>query len=103
MTSGYAPLSARIIQALLGNTSPMEDVAKLNGFAYVHEDQIVQESVDSVDVVVFVGGMTYMEVAAVRLLRKLLPSLKVLIVTTEMIQPQALLKSIVNNSLLLDD
>ena len=103
VTSGYAPLSARIIQALLGNTSPMEDVAKLNGFAYVHEDQIVQESVDSVDVVVFVGGMTYMEVAAVRLLRKLLPSLKVLIVTTEMIQPQALLKTIVNNSLLLDD
>ena len=95
VTSGYAPLSARIVQALLQGTSAMEDVAKAVGFEYAREDGVARERAGSVEVVVFVGGATYMEVAAIRLLRSMLEGEKIVVMTTEMIESFGLLRKMV--------
>ena len=95
MTSGYAPLLARVLQALLQATAPMEDVAKAVGFEYFREDRARRERAGGVDVVVAVGGLTYMEVAAIRLLRSMVEGERLVMMTTEMIESFALLRKMV--------
>ena len=95
MTSGYAPLLARIVQALLQSTARMEDVGKAVGFEYFREEGKGRERTGGVDVVVVVGGLTYMEVAAMRLLRTMVEGEKLVMMTTEMIESFAMLRRIV--------
>ena len=95
MTSGYAPLLARIVQALLQSTARMEDVGKAMGFEYFREEGKGRERAGGVDVVVVVGGLTYMEVAAMRLLRPMVEGEKLVMMTTEMIESFAMLRRIV--------
>ena len=95
MTSGYAPLLARIVQALLQSTARMEDVGKAVGFEYFREEGKGRGRTGGVDGVVVVGGLTYMEVAAMRLLRTMVEGEKLVMMTTEMIESFAMLRRIV--------
>lgn len=54
VTSGYAPISARVLQALLFNTALMTEVTKLIGASYSHREQEV-EMVESEKRVVVIG------------------------------------------------
>lgn len=73
----------------------MEDVGKAVGFEYFREEGKGRERAGGVDVVVVVGGLTYMEVAAMRLLRTMVEGEKLVMMTTEMIESFAMLRRIV--------
>lgn len=73
----------------------MEDVGKAVGFEYFREEGKGRERTGGVDVVVVVGGLTYMEVAAMRLLRTMVEGEKLVMMTTEMIESFAMLRRIV--------
>ena len=69
----------------------MEDVGKAVGFEYFREEGKGKERTGGVDVVVVVGGLTYMEVAGMRLLRTMVEGEKLVMITTEMIESFAML------------
>ena len=93
VTSGYAPISARLVQAAVFNTSPLADVAKLLGCEYTHEEQrAVVETENNKTMVVFIGGVSLVEVSAIRLLKKLDPSAECVILTTNILEENEILK-----------
>lgn len=104
VTSGYAPISARVLQALLFNTAPMTEVTKLIGASYSHREQEVEmvESEKRVVVIVFVGGLTYLEVSAIRLLQRMNPALQILFLTTNMVKEKSVMEGLLRRSQLQD-
>ena len=71
VTSGYAPVSAKLVERILGGEGVSADVARLVGCEYDHEVlQRPREEAKQAVVVFFVGGVTYMEIAALRFLAK---------------------------------
>ena len=100
VTSGYAPLSARIVQAAALNTSPLEDVAKVIGFEYSSVSQRITSAPEkNVILVAVLGGLSYMEVSAIRLIEKQNPDIEFVFLTTNMTKRSELVKSMVVDSL----
>lgn len=78
----------------------MTDVAKLIGASYSHREQEV-EMVDSekrVVVIAFVGGLTYLEVSAVRLLQRMNPSLQIVFLATNMVKEKSVMEELLRRS-----
>lgn len=75
---------------MLFNTALMTEVTKLIGASYSHREQEVEmvESEKRVVVIVFVGGLTYLEVSAIRLLQRMNPALQILFLTTNMVKAE---------------
>ena len=97
VTSGYAPISARLVQAALFNTSPLADVAKLLGCEYAHDEQrAVVETDNNKTLIVFIGGVSFVEVSAIRLLKKLDPSVECVVLTTNFLEGDAIIKELTN-------
>lgn len=96
VTSGYAPLAARIVQAASLNTAPMKEIAEVVGFEYAEVNQPVCK-VPSKDVILvaFIGGLSYMEVAAMRLIEKQNPNVEFVFLTTHMMRGRKELKNLV--------
>ncbi|KAK8807999.1 hypothetical protein WA588_006484 [Blastocystis sp. NMH] len=96
VTSGYAPLAARIVQAATLNTAPMKEIAEVVGFEYAEVNQPVCK-VPSKDVILvaFIGGLSYMEVAAMRLIEKQNPNVEFVFLTTHMMRGRKELKNLV--------
>ena len=75
VTSGYAPLTGRLVQAVLLQGSVSQEIQKLLPVAVHESHQEVSSTMHDtgmkkkVALVVFVGGLTYMEMAAIRQLR----------------------------------
>ena len=76
-----------MIQASLFNTSPLADIAKLVGCDYVHREQEASvEASNNKTLIVFIGGITFLEVSAIRLLKKLDPTVEFVILTTNILK-----------------
>ena len=98
VTSGFAPLSSRIVQAITLRTSPIDEVAKVVGFEYSEVPQpICQPSQKNLILVVFVGGLTYMEIAAIRLIEKQNPDIEFVFMTTNVVNTNTVLKSLIDD------
>ena len=86
-----------MIQAALFNTSPLNEIAKLVGCEYVHKEQnATVEASNNNTLVVFIGGITYLEVTAMRLLKKLDPSVNLVILTTNIIKGDMVINEVCN-------
>ena len=97
VTSWYAPISARLVQAALFNISPLADVAKLLGCEYAHDEQrAVVETDNNKTLIVFIGGVSFVEVSAIRLLKKLDPSVECVVLTTNFLEGDAIIKELTN-------
>ena len=118
--AGYAPLSVRLIHAMLSRSSNIEDLLRtlpgphssvvqgpvLLPFAPLtnHENfmnnratAVHQESRPPVTLICFVGGCTYSEVAAIRWLgRNACPRREYVVLTTSMITGDAIMESLVS-------
>lgn len=78
----------------------MEEVAKVVGFEYSEASQpVCQAPQKNMILVVFVGGLTYMEIAAIRLIEKQNPSIEFVFMTTNMVNSGSVLKSIVEDAI----
>ena len=76
----------------------MDEVAKVVGFDYYEVPQpICQTAQKNLILVVFVGGLTYMEIAAIRLIEKQNPDIEFVFMTTNMVNSSTILKSIVDD------
>lgn len=96
MTSGYAPISARMIQAGLFNTSPLSEIGKAVNCDYVHKEQetMIDSSNNNNTLIVFIGGVTFLEISAIRLLKKLNPSIHFTILTTDIVKGNDIVKGL---------
>lgn len=95
MTSGYAPISARMIQGGLFNTSPLSEIAKAVNCDYVHKEQeTMTDSSNNNTLIVFIGGVTFLEISAIRLLKKLNPSIHFTILTTDIVKGNDIVKGL---------
>lgn len=93
VTSGYAPISARMVQTVLFETMALHDLAKLIGCEYDHREQEVTiDPKNNMTLIVFVGGVTFLEVTAIRLLKLLKPSVKFVILTTNIMKGDTIIK-----------
>ena len=95
VTSGYAPISARMIQTALFDTMSLSDLAKLISCEYKHREQEVKiDPQNNMTLIFFVGGVTFLEVTAIRLLKLLKPSVKFVILTTNLMEGDNLIKDL---------
>ena len=98
--SGYAPISIRLVEkAVTKGWKSIEDVLyKLPGGEYHYpkdESEIIKQSNDiKYFLLVFIGGMTYGELSAVRYLNKKFKNKKFLILTTGMINYKKIFNSL---------
>lgn len=71
----------------------MDEVAKVVGFDYSEVPQpICQTAQKNLILVVFVGGLTYMEIAAIRLIEKQNPDIEFVFMTTNMVNSSTILR-----------
>ena len=82
------------------NTSPMTEVAKLIGVPYSHREQeVVAEETEKRNVlIVFIGGLTFLEVSAIRLLQRMNPSLQILFLATNMVNEKSVIDGVLKRS-----
>ncbi|POY72706.1 hypothetical protein BMF94_4536 [Rhodotorula taiwanensis] len=116
--SGYAPLSVRLVQTAVTPAGVANGVSRgsnsLNGWRGIEEivralpgatfderqkaDDMAMQRLSSGEVpttvVCFIGGITFAEISALRLLNRQLPSRNLLIVTTDTITGSSLLTSL---------
>ena len=91
---------SRIVQAASLNSSPMEEVAKVVGFEYASISQRITSAPEkNIILVAVLGGLSYMEVSAIRLIEKQNPDIEFVFLTTNMTKRSELVKSIVIDSL----
>ena len=97
--SGYAPLIIRLIEKALTNgwNSIQDILSKIPGpFKYPNdESEIINESGKKQFILlVFIGGLTYSELGAIRFLSKILKNKKFIILTTNMINYKKIFNSL---------
>ena len=101
VTSGYAPLTGRLVQAVLLQGSVSQEIQKLLPVAVHESHQEVSSTMHDtgmkkkIALVVFVGGLTYMEMAAIRQLRHVEEcGYEVVMMTTDITSGSRMLKSL---------
>ncbi|KAK8803698.1 hypothetical protein WA158_001392 [Blastocystis sp. Blastoise] len=98
VTSGYAPLSCRLISAAIFNPNMIkQDLQKYLTNPYIEIKQEIKSKKNAerkVVLLVFVGGITYTEIAALRQIKKI-PNNKVdlLIMTTNILNGKRVIQS----------
>eukprot|EP01100_Stratorugosa_tubuloviscum_P000789 TRINITY_DN117_c1_g1_i1.p1 TRINITY_DN117_c1_g1~~TRINITY_DN117_c1_g1_i1.p1 ORF type:complete len:692 (-),score=224.73 TRINITY_DN117_c1_g1_i1:125-2155(-) len=98
----YAPISIRIMQQAFapGGLQSIEELKLLPGPAFEETQSLSEEAEEGlkqkvpVTLVVFIGGCTYSEIAAVRWLQRLEERRKFVIVTTKLINGDSFLNSL---------
>ena len=73
----------------------MDEVAKVVGFDYSEVPQPICQTAQKN--LILVGGLTYMEIAAIRLIEKQNPDIEFVFMTTNMVNSSTILKSIVDD------
>jgi len=95
--SGYAPISVRLIErAILKGWKNIEDVLnKLPGeYDYPKEEKKSDMNAPKVYLVVYIGGITYGELSAIRYLNNLMKNRKIIVLTTHMINYKKIFNSL---------
>lgn len=82
------------------NTSPMTEVTKLIGVPYSHREQevAVEETEKRNVLIVFIGGLTFLEVSAIRLLQRMNPSLQILFLATNTVNEKSVIDRLLKRS-----
>ena len=70
----------------MNNTSPLADIAKVLNCEYIHREQEATiEAGNNNTLIVFIGGVSFLEITAIRLIKKLNPNVNFTILTTNII------------------